>query len=106
MKVTINNREYDFEFDSVWGPLYLYEEIAGDTLPFDARKTLCMHVLWWCILVRCNKDFTLQLQEFLLALNDMELAKKLREYYAMRMEVLNTGTQLPDEGEGESKKKD
>lgn len=106
MIVTIKGKKYTFEFDSVWGPLYMYEEVCGETLPFDARKTICMHVLWWCILARANKDFTLRLDDFLQALNDLKLVNELRRYYSERMEILGAGANdSKEESESEDRKK-
>jgi hypothetical protein len=107
MEVKIKGRVYRFEFDSVWGPLYTYEEVCGERLPFDAKKTICLHILFWCILFRANKDFTLTVDEFVQALNDVQLAIQMRDYYVKRMGVLTEGAMTDDEAEGdEGKKKD
>ena len=103
MKVTIKGQEYNFTFDSVWGPMYLYEEIAGDKMPFDPRKTACLHLLFYCILLRSNPGFDVSLEEFLIALNNLELANAMREYYVKRMDVL-TGF-VSDEANSENDKK-
>ena len=103
MKVTIKGQEYNFTFDSVWGPMYLYEEIAGDKMPFDPRKTACLHLLFYCILLRSNPGLDLTLEDFLLSLNNLELANAMRGYYVNRMDVL-TGF-VSDEAEQESDKK-
>ena len=104
MLVTIKNKSYNFEFGSVWGPLYTYEELFGEKLPFSANRTLCIHLMLYCILVRCNSDLDLVLDEFLESLNDMKLEHELREYYIRRMEVL-TSCVSPEDTE-ENKKKD
>lgn len=91
MEVWIKGQKYQFGFDSIWGPLYMYEEVCGDNLPYNPHKTLCMHIMWWCILVRSNPGCTLQLDDFLQALNDMALVVQLRDYYVQRMNVLGTG---------------
>lgn len=101
MKVTICDREYEFSFDSVWGPMYTYEVIAGKRLPFDPRSTLCVHVMYYCILLRANKDFTLSFEDFMIALNNIGLVNAMSDYYAKRMEVL-TGEA---EDAGEKKKR-
>lgn len=100
MKVTIKGKEYEFGFDSVWGPMYLYEEIAGDKMPFDLRKTACLHLLFYCILLRSNPGFDVELEEFLFSLNDLDMANSMRDYYVKRMNVL-TGMSS-DEAESES----
>ena len=104
MKVTIKGKEYNFGFDSVWGPMYLYEEIAGEKLPFNSRKTMCQHILFYCILVRANPGLDVTLDEFLLSLNDLELAKAMREYYVKRMDVLS-GLQNDEAEEADGDKK-
>lgn len=103
MKIELKGREFEFSFDSVWGPMYTYEDIAGDKLPFDPRKTLCMHILFYCILLRANKGFDLTFDEFVESLNDLETAAKMKEYYLKRMDVLSTGVEAVDE---DGKKKD
>lgn len=103
MKVTIKGQEYNFTFDSVWGPMYLYEEIAGEKMHFDPRKTACLHLLFYCILLRSNPGFDVSLEEFLIALNNLELANAMRDYYVKRMDVL-TGF-VSDEANPESDKK-
>lgn len=104
MKVKIYAKEYNFEFDSVFGPLYTYEEVAGDKLPFNPQKSLCLHVLFWCILLRANDNFTLGLEEFMLALNDLELVRSMNDYYVHRMAVL-TSTAETVEADPDDKKK-
>ena len=103
MKVTIKGQDYNFTFDSVWGPMYLYVEIAGEKMPFDPRKTACLHLLFYCILLRSNPGFDVSLEEFLIALNNLELANAMREYYVKRMDVL-TGF-VSDEANYENDKK-
>lgn len=92
MKVKIKGVEYEFSFDSVWGPIYTYEELAGSKLPFDANRMLCLHILYYCILLRANPGITLTLEEFFEALNDISLVGKMADYYAKRMQVL-TGSE-------------
>lgn len=104
MKVTIKGREYDFSFGSVWGPMYLYEEIAGEKLPFDPRKTACLHLLFYCILLRSNPGLDVSLEEFLLSLNDLNMANAMRDYYVKRMDVLTGFASDEATGEGDKKK--
>jgi hypothetical protein len=105
MKVTIKGVEYEFAFDSVWGPMYLYEEMTD--VAFEPKKTRCMHLMFYAILMLSNSGMTLTLEEFILALNDVQLAKSMMEYYTQRMAVLTTGARAeveqPDE---DGKKKD
>lgn len=101
MKIIIRDKEYEFSFDSIWGPMYTYEVIAGKKLPFDPRKTLCIHIIYYCILLRANEDFTLSFEDFILALNNTDLVKAMSDYYEKRMKVLTEES----EGENEKKKK-
>jgi hypothetical protein len=105
MDIFIKGKALKFEFSSVWGPLYTYEEVCGPSMPFNPKKTICMHVMWWCILVRANENCTVTLEEFIQALNDVKLVAQLSEYYAKRMEVLTTADEQKAESE-DSKKKD
>ena len=104
MKVTIKGQEYNFTFDSVWGPMYLYEEMAGEKLPFDPRKTACLHVLFYCILLRSNPGIDLTLEDFLLSLNNLDMANAMRNYYVNRMDVLTGFASAEAEQEGDKKK--
>lgn len=105
MKVTIKGQEYNFTFDSVWGPMYLYEEIAGEKMPFNPRKTACLHLLFYCILLRSNPGLDVSLEEFLISLNDLDMANAMREYYVKRMDVL-TGMGSDEATEDNNKKKE
>lgn len=105
MKVTIKGQEYNFTFDSVWGPMYLYEEIAGEKMPFDPRKTACLHLLFYCILLRSNPGLDVSLEEFLISLNDLNMANAMRDYYVKRMDVL-TGFSSNEATEDNDKKKE
>lgn len=104
MKVKIYTKEYNFEFDSVFGPLYTYEEVAGDKLPFNPKKSLCMHVLFWCILLRANENFTLGLDDFLNALNDVDLVRSMNDYYVKRMEILTSTAETVEAAPDDKKK--
>lgn len=106
MKVTIKGQEYNFTFDSVWGPMYLYEEMAGEKMPFDPRKTACLHLLFYCILLRSNPGLDLTLEEFLLSLNNLDMANAMRNYYVNRMDVLTGFASAEDETEEGDKKKE
>ena len=104
MKVTIKGQEYNFTFDSVWGPMYLYEEVAGEKMPFNPRKTACLHLLFYCILLRSNPGLDVSLEEFLIALNDLNMANAMRDYYEKRMDVLTGLVSAEAEQEGDKKK--
>lgn len=105
MDIVIKGKSYKFEFGSIWGPLYLYEDVVGEKLPFNPRKTLCMHIMFWCVLVRANAGFDLPLDTFLEALNDLKLANKMMEYYQNRMAVLTDAEGAQEEKEQETNKK-
>lgn len=105
MTVKIKDREYAFSFDSIWGPIYTYEELAGRKLPFDPQKTVCRHILFYCILLRCNKDFTLSLEDFMKALDNLSLIRQMSDYYNSRMEVLTAGDGEEKEHKGDDDKK-
>ena len=104
MKVTIKGQEYNFTFDSVWGPMYLYEEVAGEQMPFNPRKTACLHLLFYCILLRSNPGLDLTLEDFLLSLNNLDMANAMRNYYVNRMDVLTGFASAEAEQEGDKKK--
>lgn len=108
MKVRIKGSEYEFSFDGVWGPVYTYEVLVGNRIPFDASKTLCMHILYYCILLRANPGITLTLDDFFEALNDMEIVKEMNNYYAKRMQVLTSNDSKEETSSEEEldKKKD
>ena len=107
MKIKIKGADYEFSFDGVWGPIYTYEQLVGDKLPFDARRMMCLHILYYCILLRANPGMTLTLDEFFEALNDISLVAKMADYYSKRMEVL-TGNEDSKDTQGlcDDKKKD
>jgi hypothetical protein len=106
MKVTIKGQEYNFTFDSVWGPMYLYEEIAGEKMPFNPAKTACLHLLFYCILLRSNPGLDLTLEDFLISLNNLEMANAMRDYYVKRMDVLTGFASDEAETEEGDKKKE
>lgn len=113
MKIILKGKEYKFEFSSVWGPMYTYEELTsemngGKGLPFDPHKIVCLHLLFWCILLNANPDdFTIMPDEFIVLLNDMELARSMMDYYNKRMAVLSVGQdKIEEEEEADDKKKD
>lgn len=104
MKVKINGEEFEFVLDSVWGAMYLYEDMTDR--PFDVRKSRCLHLMFYAILLMSNPGTTLSLSDFIMALNDMELTKQLTEYYTKRMEVLATGKVEVEQPDEDGKKKD
>ena len=106
MKVRIKGKDYEFRFDSVWGPLYTYEDIVGERMPYNPQKLMCVHVMLYCILLRCNEDIDVTLDEFLNALNDIKMEKAMREYYFRRTEELSRGVdEATENGQEEGDKK-
>lgn len=87
--VEIGGKRYRFDFKTVWSPLYLYESSVGRELPFDGRKLLCMHLLYYCILKAANDDFEMDAEAFLEALNDVELVRRMGVLYAEITEALS-----------------
>lgn len=102
MKIIIKDKEYNYEFNSVWGPLYTYEEMFGEKVPFNPAKRLCIHLMLYCILLRSNEGLDLMLEDFLSALNDLKLEENLRTYYFNRIIILTEGVKDDDN----DKKKD
>lgn len=96
MKITIKGKEYEFSFDSIWGPMYAYEVLAGKKLPFNPGSTLCIHILYYCILCRANEGFTLSFEDFITSLNDITLVNAMSDYYVKRMEVLSETAESPE----------
>jgi hypothetical protein len=47
--------------------------------------------MWWCILMQSNEGCDVSLDEWMAAMNDVELAKRLSEEYAKRMQALMDG---------------
>lgn len=88
MKITIKEKEYEFSFDSIWGPMYTYEVLAGKKLPFNPASTLCLHIMYYCILLRANDDLTLSFEDFMSSLNNITLVNTMSNYYINRMKVL------------------
>ena len=84
----------------------MYEEIAGEKMPFDPRKTACMHLLFYCILLRGNPGLDVTLDEFLLSLNNLKMANEMRNYYVARMDVLSGLSSDEAETEEGDKKKE
>lgn len=105
MKIRIKGKEYEWGFDSVWGPMYMYEVVTDGKLPYDAGKSLCNHVLWWCILWQSNEGCDVTLDDWLVALNDLDLCRRLAEAYAQRMQALNDLAAVEAAGTSEEGKK-
>ena len=105
MIVVIKGKEYKFEFNSIFGPIYTFELVAGDKLRFDPSKAICLHILYWCILYRANDGFDISLDDFFSELNDLSLVKEMSAYYNNRMKVLTIGIEEEAEESEEDKKK-
>lgn len=106
MEVTINGQTLQFRMDNWWGPMYAFEEVMDvEHYPerrFNPAKTLHLHIMLWCVLMTDNPDSTLQLEDFLKALDDMELYRVLLEHYNRRVSIL---LDMPAQDGDPSKKK-
>lgn len=91
-----------------WGPQYNFENIM-DVASHPERRynpmlTFHLHVMLYCVLLCDNDPLDLTLDEFLAALEDLDLTRTLTEYYTRRVEILSR-RRSDKEPEGESKKK-
>lgn len=105
MKVEINGQEYEYSFDSVWGVLYDFETLTSGKVAYNGNLMLHVHIAIYGVLIRRNSDFTMEFEDFVEALNDMELSRALVEYYTKRMERLTNMSNAEAEADGEAKKK-
>ncbi len=86
--VTIKGKQYRFEFGNIWGPMYTYELLTQGRVPYDPGNMASNHIMYYGILCRCNEQIDLTFDEYLEALNDVELVKAMTSYYVKRMNVL------------------
>jgi hypothetical protein len=109
MEVTINGETLKFNVESWWGPMYIYETVMDiEHYPerrFNPLRTLHLHVMLWCILLNENPNMTLQLEEFIKVLDDMDLYSQLLECYNKRVAILLDMQPLPSDEEKTAKKK-
>ena len=109
MEITINGRKYKFEVRSWWGPLYTFEDImdvpAHLERKFNPASTLHLHVMLYCVLMNDNEALDLTLDEFIEALNNIELCNALTSFYLKRVDILTTGRHVSDQQSGNGSKK-
>lgn len=95
MKITINKKEYNFEYRGWWGPLYKYEEIMDianhPERKFNPAVTFHLHTMFYAILLTDNDTLDLTVEGFFSALEDLSLCNTLTEYYSQRVAVLTQG---------------
>ena len=108
MTITINGKDYQFNMSGWWGPQYKFEEImqVGEhpERRFNPLLTLHLHVMLYCVLLCDNENFDLKLEEFMAALEDLELNRRLTEFYTKRMEILTKGMSTKQHDEDSKKK--
>lgn len=104
MKVKLNGREWQFEVTSVWGPMYDFETLTQNKMTYNPASAMHNHIMFYGILIRCNKEFDMDFESFVQSLNDVEAVKAMTKYYKSRLEILTTGAKATDEEL--SKKKD
>lgn len=109
MTITINDKDYQFIMSGWWGPQYKFEEIMNVTehpeRRFNPLLTFHLHVMFYCILLCDNDPLDLTVEEFLSALEDLELNRKLTEYYSRRVEILTKTITPKEPAEADAKKK-
>lgn len=79
---------------SFFGPMYLYERIAGDTLPFNPKSIMSLHLYCWCVLSTLNESFDtdIEFEKFIILLNDLSLAASLRDMALEQISELTAGS--------------
>jgi len=107
MEITINNEVLQFNFESWWGPMYIYENIMDiehhPDRTFNPVKTVHMHVMLYSILLNDNPDMVLKIEDFLKAIEDLKFYQSLMDYYHKRLAVIMDVQ--PEAKEGEQSKK-
>ena len=92
MDITINGQALQFNMQSWWGPMYIYEEVMDvanhPERKFNPAKTLYLHIMLYCVLMDDNPGITLTLEEFLKAIENLDLRNTLLEYYNKRVEII------------------
>ena len=108
MEITIKGKQYQFNMSGWWGPQYLYEDVMQvaehPERRFNPLVSKHLHVMLYCVLMCDNDPLDLTLEDFLLALEDLELTRTLTEFYTKRVEILTKGM-TSKESDADSKKK-
>ena len=72
---------------------------------FDPAKTFHLHIMFYCILIDDNPGITITLEEFIKAMNNLQLHTSMIKHYNKRVAVLLDLQPAPGENQDESKKK-
>lgn len=108
MTITINEKNYRFDMAGWWGPQYKYEEVMNvaehPERRFNPLLTFHLHVMFYCILLCDNDPLDLSLEDFLAALENLDLNRQLTEYYTQHVEIL-TKSITPKQPQPEDSKK-
>lgn len=108
MTITINGKDYQFNMSGWWGPQYKFEDVMNiaehPERRFNPLLTFHLHVMFYCILLCDNDPLDLTLEDFMAALEDLELNRQLTEFYSKRVEIL-TKSINPSKPKEDSKKK-
>lgn len=109
MTITINGKDYQFNMSGWWGPQYKYEEVMNvaehPERRFNPLLTFHLHVMFYCILLCDNDPLDLTLEDFLAALEDLELNRQLSNYYSQRVGILTKSVTPSKPSKEDSKKK-
>lgn len=110
MLIKINGKDYNFKMGSWWGPMYRFEDLmqVGEhpERKFNPLLIFHLHVMFYAVLLCDNEDLDLTLDEFLQALNDIQLSNAMRDFFTHRCEVLfPTAAKTADQSEKKIKKK-
>lgn len=109
MEITVNNQVLQFNMQSWWGPMYLFEEVMDianhPERRFNPAKTAHLHIMFYCILMDDNPGITITLEEFIKSMNNLQLHTSMMDYYNKRVAVLLDLQPAPDENQEKSKKK-
>ena len=108
MIITINGKEYEFNMSGWWGPQYRFEEIMNigeyPERRFNPNITYHVHVMFYCVLLEDNDPLDLTFEEFLAALEDLNLNKQLMDFYSKRVEILTKGLTMTQPAKDSKKK--
>jgi hypothetical protein len=92
MEITVNNEVLQFNMQSWWGPMYIFEEVMDlanhPERRFNPAKTAHLHIMFYCILIDDNPNLTITLEDFIKAMSDLQLHTSLLDYYNKRVSVL------------------
>lgn len=109
MEITVNGQVLQFNMQSWWGPMYIFEEVMDvahhPERRFDPTKTVHLHIMFYCILIDDNPGITITLEDFLKAVGDLNLHTSMMQYYDKRVAVLLDLQPAPGENSEEPAKK-